>query len=180
MKKSIYLLLIVLVLLTSTFTSTLAKAPQELSISVHNRTGASVQFNYTGTDQIIHWATIPTGVSTLTLDQDVYQYWADPQCGHIAGSLNLDTSNKILWLTCDDATPAVFLTKPDASCPDQGFYVGYLERFYSMTFWQGTLNSYYDELVFWSYYAWMHVTQGCITQFPISPNGYYTFSDLPS
>lgn len=131
MKTKLLSLMIVVVLLISLLPiAVFAAAPVEYTIDVRNRTGAPVEFNYRGADGILHWVTVPEGVSSLTLMEGVYSYWVDPVCGHIAGEINLSQQRQILWITCDNAVPTVKLavpvkTKPASTyvggtCVDQG------------------------------------------------------------
>ena len=142
MKKIVFTAMIIAALLIGITGTVFAKVPAEYTIDVRNRTGAPVQFNYRGADGINHWATIPAGVTSLTLTQGVYAYWADPKCGHIAGNVNIDAQNKTLWIGCESAHPfvvATFIRKSSSSSscspwgwgiftPSDGF-------FYSETLW---------------------------------------------
>lgn len=112
MKKKIIGLMILVMLLSVTST-VFAAGPAEYTIDVRNRTGAPVELNYRGADGISHWVTVSEGVSSLTLTEGVYSYWADPKCGHIAGTMNLSQQRQILWISCDDAVPSMIVTKTE-------------------------------------------------------------------
>ena len=137
MKKIIFTAMIIAALLIGITGTVFAKGPAEYTIDVRNRTGAPVQFNYRGADGINHWATIPAGVTSLTLTQGVYAYWADPKCGHIAGNVNIDAQNKTLWIGCESAHPFVVATfiRKSSSCSDWGVFNPHDGYFFSETNW---------------------------------------------
>jgi YD repeat-containing protein len=112
MKKVLFSILTVAALLIGMTGTVFAAGPVEYTIDVRNRTGQSVELNYTGADQVIHQVSIAKGVSSLTIPEGVYSYWASLKCGNIAGSINLSQQAQILWLTCDSAAPSVKTTGP--------------------------------------------------------------------
>ena len=111
MKKVLFSILTVAALLIGMTGTVFAAGPVEYTIDVRNRTGQSVELNYTGADQVIHTTAIPAGVTTLTLKEGTYGYWADPKCGHISGSMNISQQSSILWISCDASVPALKITK---------------------------------------------------------------------
>jgi YD repeat-containing protein len=111
MKKYLFTLIVVTALMIGLTGTVFAAGPVEYTIDVRNRTGQSVELNYTGADQIIHTTTIPAGVTSLTLTEGTYGYWADPKCGHISGSMNISQQSSILWISCDASVPALKITK---------------------------------------------------------------------
>ncbi len=82
--------------------SVFAAAPGFFTYMVRNHSGQAVQFNYRGEDGVTHWVELPEGVSELRLAEGQTDYWADPACGHVAGSLNVDAPNKIVWVECPE------------------------------------------------------------------------------
>ena len=112
MKKMLFTAVILVVLLTSLVGTVFAAGPVDFTIDVRNRTGAEVAFNYTGADGVHHTTSIPAGISKLTLTEGVYQYWASPSCGNIAGSINLTQQHQTLWIDCSGVKAAMKLTKP--------------------------------------------------------------------
>ncbi len=162
MKKVIFTTLMIAFLLIGTTGSVFAKGPAEFTIDVRNRTGTPVQFNYRGADGIDHWATIPVGVSSLTLAQGVYAYWADPKCGHIAGRVNVDTQNKTLLIGCESAHPLVVATFiRNDPCADWGIFL-FSTQFFSYTNWTGTQENWddYADLFYFNGGIW-----GCYSDF---------------
>ena len=103
MNKTLFTLLTLALLLISITGSALAAGPSEFTIDVRNHTGAPVEFNYTGADGVHHTTTIPAGVTSLTLMEGVYNFWADPSCGHVAGSININQQRQILMIDCGAA-----------------------------------------------------------------------------
>ena len=120
MKKVFLTLLIVATLMLSVTITAFAAGPVEYTIDVRNRTGQSVEFNYTTSDGNIHTTTIPAGVNKITLPEGIYSFWADPKCGHIAGAMNLNQSNQILWVSCESEKPVTALGKPNHSSGSTG------------------------------------------------------------
>jgi YD repeat-containing protein len=112
MKKIVFTTLILAALLIGLTGTVFAAGPVEYTIDVRNRTGQTVELNYTGADQVIHQVSIAKGVSSLTIPEGVYSYWASLKCGNISGSINLSQQAQILWLTCDSAAPSVKTTGP--------------------------------------------------------------------
>ena len=112
MSKKFHIILIFVVLSSLVLSGTAGAAnAKQYTIDVRNRTGLPVELNYKTTDGILHMVTVPSGVSSLTLFQGVYQYWADPKCGHIAGTFNLTQQRQILWIQCDADIPSLELVK---------------------------------------------------------------------
>lgn len=178
MKTKLLTILVLLTLLISLLPiSVFAAAPGEFTIDVRNRTGSSVEFNYRGSDGILHWVSVPVGVSSLTLVEDVYSYWADPNCGHIAGNINVNQQRQILWITCGSTLPVVVLTRPHKAnpCEDWGVYGvgdGWV-LFASITFWIGgmTPTTWVNGLDISSSY------EGCYDPNAITLGEYYTAPD---
>ena len=112
MKKTLISLLLVAALMLGITGSAFAAGPAEYTIDVRNRTGQSVEFNYTGADGILHTTSIPAGTSKLTLLEGTYNYWAAPKCGSVAGTFNVSQQRQTLWIDCDDSTPSVDVASP--------------------------------------------------------------------
>lgn len=147
MKTKLFPFLIVVVLLIAAFPASVFAAEQvEYTIDVRNRTGAPVELNYRGADGIIHWVTVPEGVSSLSLMEGVYSYWADPVCGHIAGDFNLSQQRQILWISCDDLVPSLEVSVPATSAAGSCGSVGMIPAYTWMEGdgddWFETLNMY--------------------------------------
>jgi hypothetical protein len=111
-----FAIFVTLIVLLALPVGVFAAKPAMFDVNVRNRTGEALQFNYRGADGILHWAMIPAGVTVLTMDEDLYTYWADPVCGHIAGRLNLDATNKTLWIDCSVKKPVVWLERSSVTC----------------------------------------------------------------
>ena len=123
MKRTILSIAVLSVLMILFFTgAALAAKPGTFTIDVRNTTGKPVEFNYRGEDGITHWVTLPAGVSQLTIAEGVYSYWADPPCGHVAGTFNLDAALKVLWVSCKADVPGVNLVKLGLSHCDYGIF----------------------------------------------------------
>lgn len=133
MKTKIVGILMLVVMLLSTTSVVFAAEVAEYTIDVRNRTGAAVELNYRGADGILRWVTIPEGVSSLTLNEGVYSYWASTSCGNIAGDMNVSQQRQILWVTCDEAVPALQILVPGIAGGCQ--YYGW---------WDSDLQNYID------------------------------------
>lgn len=119
MKKYIVFCVTVLLLISLLPTSVFAAGPVEYTIDVRNRTGEAVELSYTGSDNITHFVKIGAGVTSLTINEGVYSYFASPKCGNIAGQMNISQQRQTLWISCDDANPSLSVTKTNkksASC----------------------------------------------------------------
>jgi YD repeat-containing protein len=165
MKKVLFTILMVAALLIGLTGTVFAAGPVEYTIDVRNRTGQSVELNYTGADQVIHQVSIAKGVSSLTIPEGVYSYWASLKCGNISGSINLSQQAQILWLTCDTAAPSVKTTGPQntgsikfLSCANgPGAYE------YSFFDWN---QRYVDDAT-----AWLPFFSNCYNQIPQAGDG---------
>ena len=170
MKHKLTTLALVLALLAALIPSAAmaAKATEEITIDVRNHTGAPVELNYRGDDGVTRWTTVPTGVSSLTLPEGSYAYWADPKCGHIAGNVKLVNNKLTLWIICQDIQPALFTSHVTAaspySCSDWGVYFPGIAHFYTETYWTGT--DFATDVLSWSgYYGGVYT---CIDDLVVS------------
>lgn len=109
MKKSlIYSIILVLLLISIIPVTVLAGKPKELVLDVRNRTSAEVELRVTDEFGISRFYTIPAGVTTLTLQEGSYSYYASLPCGNLAGMWNVNVM-KTLMLDCEADQPSVDL-----------------------------------------------------------------------
>ena len=103
-----------LALLPSTaLASPLAAKPSDVTIHVRNQTGVTVQLSLTDAQGNILYFMLDPGVYPITLTEGIYAYYAALPCGPSTGTLNL-TNTKILYLSCNDDTPSLNLSRTNA------------------------------------------------------------------
>ena len=100
MKHRFNLVLILAFVFATLPQAVFAKGEQSVELSVRNLTKQTIELAYKGADGVQHWAHVPAGISSLTLPEGVYSYWADPACGHVAGTINFNKANTHLWVQC--------------------------------------------------------------------------------
>ena len=54
----------------------------------------------------------PVGISSISMEEGMYDYWVSSSCGNSAGVWNL-SRNKILWIECGDNVPSAKLIRWD-------------------------------------------------------------------
>ena len=113
MKKAFFTLLLLAALMVGITGSASAAKPAQFTIKIHNLTSETVEFNYTDTAGNVSFASFPVGISSLTLTEGQYSYWAVFSCGHTAGSFNLVQQRQSIWLNCETGS-TVDLVKPSA------------------------------------------------------------------
>jgi len=115
MKRMLYFIAIVVLVLTLLPARVFAAAPQNLDLKVRNQTGGEVELRVTGTDGVPKYFSLPAGTSTLTLTEGVYEYYAILPCGFAAGTWNVNVV-KILYLSCSHDMVNVLLVKAMVDC----------------------------------------------------------------
>lgn len=108
MKKTLIVLLSVMLLLSLIPATVFAAEPAELKVRVRNTSGGDVDLKLTAEDGSVQYITLPNGVYETTLMEGKYQYYAVMPCGTQFGEWNLNVS-KTLYLQCKDGQPIVDL-----------------------------------------------------------------------
>jgi hypothetical protein len=115
--------LMILALLFSTLpasTALAAKAPENVSVMVKNRTGGSVTIILNGAGGSYSFTYEP-GMFEFSVPEGLYSYRASTPCGNEIGQFNLN-AHKELFLACKDGRE-VSLSRPAAAC-EQMLWVG--------------------------------------------------------
>ena len=102
---SIVMILAVMAALFPSGPAFAAKDPGSITLIIHNRTGKPINFDLTGPNGIHNLSTLGTGVTTLTLDQGWYSFFAGLKCGNRSGKFNLNVSKELTFV-CGFAGPA--------------------------------------------------------------------------
>ena len=95
-------IVLIVVLLLSTVAATAASAakPAEILINFHNRTGGVVSLRLTDAAGMNTFIELQPGVSTETMDDGVYTYYAGTICGAQSGVWNFNVS-KDVYIDCE-------------------------------------------------------------------------------
>ena len=75
-----------------------AKDPGSITLIIHNRTDRPINFDLTGDNGIHNHSTLGVGVSTMTLAQGDYSFFAELKCGHRSGKLSLNVSKELTFV----------------------------------------------------------------------------------
>ena len=103
MKKQLILITLLVLMLASLLpVAALAAKPAELAVQVRNHTGAAVELSLTDATGNVTYKTIPVGISTFTLVEGRYSYYASTVCGVQSGPFNASTKEKVLYFGCDN------------------------------------------------------------------------------
>lgn len=176
MKKQILSILLVALIAAFLPATAFSASPAEITVQVRNQTGGVVELNLTLLGGSPIFKTLETGVTTFTIPEGVYDYYASTPCGNQAGRWNINI-NKTLFLTCQSGVPAISLTKNFTGC-DIGLFefVSYSpdeKFFYSWKMWKVFLieetlyhfgahvNNAQETADEWNAHASLEYTAGC-------------------
>ena len=139
----------------------LAKEPVTVELNVRNRAKHEVQLQLKDAYNNIRTFVVPTGLSTLDVQEGRYEYWASLPCGNVSGIANVNVV-KTLVLECPRETPHVYLVKnkksagqgfgcpfttPDSG-PEYGIYLPWSTvEYWNITHWSDPTNPNGPELM---------------------------------
>lgn len=144
--KKLFLAILLVVLLVAPFPATaLSASPAEITVHVRNQTGGLVNLSLTLPGGSPLFKTLEEGVTSFTITEGTYDFYASMPCGNQAGQWNINV-NKTLYLTCNTGAPTITIIKEFKGC-DMGIYESYFgESFFSWKIWEADLiySTYYN------------------------------------
>ena len=121
MKKIVFTVLIVIMLLVGTFSVSMAKDAGEAKIWFKNATGSPLELSLTDSAGNVVFYSLDTNITQEMMVPGMYAYFASASCGNISGTWNLQP-NQTYSVDCGEA--GVFTAKESKnSCADHGWYV---------------------------------------------------------
>ena len=106
MKNKISLTMIVVLLMALLAAPVSAAKVMDLDVDVRNQSGGIAQLSLRGEDGNPIYFTLEEGVTTITVPEGTYSYYASMQCGNLAGQWNVNVA-KTLYLGCKNASPVM-------------------------------------------------------------------------
>ena len=106
-RKSIFVILLALMLLSLMPVAALAGGHAEVKVFVRNHTDGTVEMRLTDASGVVSFHTLPAGVSSFELAEGNYTYFASTLCGNQSGPFNAN-QNKTLYLGCDGAPVVLY------------------------------------------------------------------------
>lgn len=114
MKKFLYMVLVLVLLVGLLPSAAMAKAPTLIKVDVYNRTGGQASLTLTKADGSLSYFTLIEGWSQISLEEGRYPYYVTTNCGPLGGNINLTVSRKLV-INCDAGPSAGFKAKPSSS-----------------------------------------------------------------
>ena len=101
MNRKIFFALLAALMVATLPGIAMAAQPAPITLTVRNQTGADASVQLTGPDGAPQFLELPAGVYKMEMTEGVYSFYANTQCGSMAGVWNVDKS-KTLYLNCKE------------------------------------------------------------------------------
>lgn len=123
MKKSFVALLVIAMLATFFPSAAFGASATEVTVNVRNQTGGQVDLSITLPGGSPQFMTLEEGVTSFTITEGLYDFYASTPCGNQAGQWNLNVT-KTLNLSCDSGSLVTTLARQSGgkSGCDVGLY----------------------------------------------------------